>query len=221
MARAEARDTSCSPLRPPKTTITLTKSPLLSIPPILAKARTLFLSLRRREIELVRALPESACHELYVLVEVDAEFLGTTYDVVAVDRRSEGLLLHLLAHAFGLHVLEALGAHQGAGDDEAGELVNGVERLGHGSVAGHLQVVGVPLYGVEDVLGITQSLQFPDPHHRMLVGRRMLFVVHVVQEAGYAPLLLVLAETTGVRPHGSLDGEHVLAQGVALGPGAH
>jgi hypothetical protein len=32
MARAEARDTSCSPLRPPKTTITLTKSPLLSSP---------------------------------------------------------------------------------------------------------------------------------------------------------------------------------------------
>src|ERR687890_2433016 len=55
----------------------------------------------------------------------------------------------------------------------------------------------------------------------MPVLRRILLVVHVVQEAGHAPLLLVLAEAARVRPHGGLDGEHVLAQRVALGPPAH
>src|SRR5215212_7984674 len=103
MARAEARDTSCSPLRPPKTTITLTKSPLLSVPSILAKSRTLFLSLPGRETQLVRDLLEGARHELYVLVEVDAELLGAPHDVVAVHGRREGFLLHLLADALGLH----------------------------------------------------------------------------------------------------------------------
>src|SRR5215210_2877106 len=154
MARAEARDTSCSPLRPPKTTITLTKLPLLSIPPILAKAWGRHLSVARREPELVRAFTQGACHELYVLVEVDAELLGTPHDVVAVHGRGEGLLLHLLADALGLHVLQTLGTHHGAGDDEAGELVDGVERLGHGRVPGHVEVVGVPLDGVENVIGI-------------------------------------------------------------------
>src|ERR671911_1955996 len=151
MARAEARDTSCSPLRPPKTTITLTKSPLLSSPCIVAKARTVFLSPLRREAELVRAISEGASHELYVLVEVDAKLLGATYDVVAVHGRCEGLLLHLLADALGLHVFETFGTHEGAGHDKAGELVYGVERFGHEGVAGHVQVVGVPLYGVDDV----------------------------------------------------------------------
>src|SRR5215218_9662271 len=55
----------------------------------------------------------------------------------------------------------------------------------------------------------------------MLVRRRMLLVVHVVQQTGHAPLLLVLAEAARVRPHCGLDGEHVLAQRVALGPPAH
>src|ERR671911_1647542 len=221
MARAEARDTSCSPLRPPKTTITLTKSPLLSSPCIVAKARTVFLSPLRREAELVRATSEGASHELYVLVEVDAKLLGSTYDVVAVHGRGEGLLLHLLADAFGLHVLQALGAHHGAGHDKAGEFVHGIERLGHESVARYVQVVSVALYSVEHVFGITQSLQLPDPHHRMPVLCRMLLVVHVVQEAGHTPFLLILAKAACVGPHGGLNGEHVLAQRVALGPFAH
>src|SRR5215203_4617310 len=137
---------------------------------------------------------------------------GAMYDVVAVHGRGEGLLLHLLADAFGLHVLQALGAHHGAGDDKAREFVHGIERLGHESVPRHIQVVSVPLYGVEHVFGITQSLQLPDPHHRMPFLCRMLLVVHVVQEAGHAPFLLVLAKAACVRPHGGLDGEHVLAQ---------
>src|SRR5215211_5398799 len=52
----------------------------------------------------------------------------------------------------------------------------------------------------------------------MLGWCRVLLVVHVVQEPGYTPLLLVLAELSGVGAHGGLDGEHVLAKGVALRP---
>ena len=43
----------------------------------------------------------------------------------------------------------------------------------------------------------------------------------VVHEPGDAPGLLVRAEPACVRPHGRLDGEHVLAKRVGLGPFAH
>src|SRR5918994_2382475 len=177
--------------------------------------------LSRRETELIRPLPQSIGHELYVFIEIYAELLGAPYDVFPVHGRSEGLLFHLLADALCLHVFETFGTHEGAGHDEAGELVHGVERLGHEGVAGHVQVVGVPLYGVDDVVGIASALQLPYTDHGMLIRRGMFLVVHIVQETGYAPLLLVLPETAGVGSHGGLDGEHVLAQGVTLCPSAH
>src|SRR5918993_2498773 len=177
--------------------------------------------LSRRETELIRPLPQSIGHELYVFIEIYAELLGAPYDVFPVHGRSERLLFHLLADALCLHVLETFGTHEGAGHDEAGELVYGVERFGHKGVARHVQVIGVPLYGVDDVLGIASALQLPDTDHRMLVGRGVFLVVHVVQEAGYSPLLLVLAETAGIWPPGGLPREHVLAQGVTLCPRAH
>ncbi len=76
MARADARETSCSPLRPPKTTITRANAPpLLSHGPddglILAEAPR-GLPAFGRQPEVVGPLPERARHELYVLVEVNA-----------------------------------------------------------------------------------------------------------------------------------------------------
>src|SRR3712207_9495640 len=82
-----------------------------------------------RETENVAPLAQRTGHELYVLVQVYAELLGAPHYVFPVHGRREGLLLHLLAHALRFESLEALGAHEGAGDDEAGELVHGVEGL--------------------------------------------------------------------------------------------
>src|SRR4028118_2176576 len=74
MARADARETSCSPLRPPKTTITRANTPpLLSRGsddgPILAEA-TRGLPAFGLQPQNVGPFPERAGHELYVLVEV-------------------------------------------------------------------------------------------------------------------------------------------------------
>ena len=46
----------------------------------------------------------------------------------------------------------------------------------------------------------------------------MALVVEVVEQAGEAPQLLVLAEAARVRAHRGLDGQDVLAQGSRLGP---
>src|SRR5215211_2661191 len=184
-------------------------------------ARSTFSVPARCEAELVRMLPQGAGHELYMIVQIYVELLGAPHDIFPVHGRREGLLLHLLADALGLHVLQALGTHQGAGHYKPRELVDGVECLGHEGVAGHVEIVSVPLDGVEYIVGISSLLQLPDTDHGMLIRRGMLLVVHVVQESGYAPFLLVLPKAEGVGPHGGLDGQHVLAQGITLGPGAH
>src|SRR4028118_217431 len=126
-------------------------APLLSNRFILAEAVSGGLSALLLEPQGVRLLPQRGGHKLYVLVEVATEFLGAADDVLPVDGGSEGALLHLFAHALGFHVLKALWAHEGNGDDKARELVDGVEGLGHGGVAGHVEVVGVALYGVEHI----------------------------------------------------------------------
>ena len=62
-------------------------------------------------------------------------------------------------------------------------------------------------------------LELLERHPRMAgleIG--IALVVEVVQQTREAPQLLVPAEPAGVRAHGGLDGQDVLAEGRRLGP---
>src|SRR5688572_28961926 len=71
------------------------------------------------EPELVGLGLEGRDHEGDVVVEVHAELLGPTADVLAVDGRGEGGRLELLLDRLRRHPVDALGPHVRAGRDEA------------------------------------------------------------------------------------------------------
>src|SRR5215467_4000298 len=95
---------------------------------------------------------EGADHEADVLVEVDAELLGAAIHVVPVHRAREALVLELLLHRAGLEPGDgASRAHEGAGGDEARQLVTGVEATIEERHAREAGVVSVGEDGVHDL----------------------------------------------------------------------
>lgn len=71
----------------------------------------------------------------------------------------------------------------------------------------------------EDLLGVAQAPQLLHGPVGVLLG--VLLVVHVVEDAGDGPKLLVLPIAAGVGPHGHLHRPHVPPQGGAFRPGLH
>ena len=65
--------------------------------------------------------------------------------------------------------------------------------------------------GLDHRLRIALFAQHGGAHKRVLVERRMLFIIHVVQQPRHAPNLDVLAEVLGVVFHGGFDGVGVAA----------
>src|SRR2546430_15070084 len=94
---------------------------------------------------------ERADDEADMLVEVHGQLLGAPVDVLPVDRAREALVLELFLDRARLEPRDsAPGPHEGAGGDEARELVAGVESVveqGHPRIA---RVVGVGEDGVDD-----------------------------------------------------------------------
>ena len=89
--------------------------------------------------------------------------------------------------------------------------------LGHAGLAWHAREEGVAEDRLENVLGPPEAAEVPDPFAGMLLigglgGVGVALVVEVVQQAGQAPALLVLAEVSRVGAHRGLDGEHVLPE---------
>src|SRR5512133_634545 len=116
----------------------------------------------RAEAELIGALRERLDDQGDVLVLVDPELLDPPLNLISVDRRSEGRLLELLLDRLRPHALDARGADQGAGGDEAGELVHGIERLRHPGLAGDAHEVGVAAHCVDHLLRIAAVGQLLD-----------------------------------------------------------
>src|SRR5262245_55635138 len=81
------------------------------------------------ESEAWRDCRQRADDEGDVLVQVHAELLRAAVHVVAVHGAGEALVLELLPDRAGLEPRDgAAGTDEGAGRDEAGQLVTGVER---------------------------------------------------------------------------------------------
>src|SRR5580704_8891860 len=82
------------------------------------------------DTEGVGIFAEGGYAEGNVVVEGDAELFGAFDYVFAGDAAGESFVFHALFHGAGLEIEDAFGgAHQGAGDEEAGELVAGKERV--------------------------------------------------------------------------------------------
>src|SRR5262249_59772522 len=94
-----------------------------------------------------------------VLVERDAQLLGSLVDLVAMDARCERRLLELLLHRLRLEPLEAGRANEAARVDEAAELVAGEERLLEKRVAREAEVLCVREHRLDDLFGIALLAQ--------------------------------------------------------------
>src|SRR5262249_18562773 len=96
-------------------------------------------------------------------------------------------------------------------------LVAGVEALFHQALPFHTAVVGMGKDGAADLLGIAAFFEDFVAHERVLGRGGIFFIIEIVQQAGDAPLVFVLAELAGVGAHTGLNGQHVLAQALRLG----
>src|SRR2546426_8829492 len=113
-----------------------------------------------------------------VLVEVDAQLLRAPIDVLAIDRAREGLVLELLPDRARLETgNDAPRADEGAGRDEARELVARVEAPLEERDAWIAGVVGMGQDGSHDLGRPSSREQDLGALHGMLGGRRMHLVV--------------------------------------------
>ena len=93
--------------------------------------------------QLLLALGQSPYDHGQMLVEVDSEVLGPPLKILPAHRGGKTRLLELLTNGLGSHSLKPLGAYVSAGQHEPRELVNGIQRLLHGRLAGNTHEVGV------------------------------------------------------------------------------
>src|SRR5215813_7742355 len=146
------------------------------------------------ETDVGRDGSEGADHEADVLVEVDPELLRTAIHVVPVHRAREALVLELLLRRAGLEPGDgAARAHEGAGGDEARQLVTGVETTIEERHAREAGVVGVGEDGVHDLGRGAAGEENLRPLHGMVRRLRMHFVIEVMEHARHAPAFRVLA----------------------------
>src|SRR6185437_16262380 len=134
-----------------------------------------------------------------VLVEWDAELLGTLADLVAVHAARKRLVLELLLDRRDLEVRKTLGwAHQRARDQKSAQLVYRKERLRHGRIARHARVGRVSQHRSEQRLGDALGAQQIDAPGGMALGGGVFLVgeflvVEIVQQADEPPRLRILA----------------------------
>src|SRR6185295_1177622 len=136
-----------------------------------------------------------------------AEIGGDGFDVLAVDPCREGALLPALLDRLDLDLADVLArADEGCRDEQAGDLFAGEE--------GEVEPVAALDSGPFGVVGedrlddpFVEAPLAEDRHSRfrVLIERRMDLPVPVVEQAGEAPDLGVLAQLFGVPTHGRFD----------------
>ena len=118
-------------------------------------------------------------------VEVDAELGCALNDVFAVDAAGEGFVFHLFLHARDFDVGDGFRRlDQGAGGEEAGQLIAGKEDFGEVRGARHAGVERVAKDCGAEFLGPAQALQFADADEGVLFGRGMALIVKIVEQSG-------------------------------------
>src|SRR5574342_895611 len=171
-----------------------------------------------READAVSDGGERPDDEADMVTEVHAQLLGAAVDIVAVDGASEAFVPELLHDRAWFQAGDgAPRANQGAGGAEARELVAGVQPAVEKGEARAPRVVGMGEDRVHDAGRHTSRQQDLGALHGVLRRHRVHLVVEVVEHAGRAPRLRVLAVARGVGAHGRLHRQGVLAE--ALGPG--
>lgn len=153
---------------------------------------------------------------------IDAERFDAAINVLAADGGGEGSVFEFFDDTGGREGGDAIGPDLAAGDDEAGELIDGEEGGGHGGRRGDAGVGGVGEDGLTDVFVDTELFEVPDADEGVFVARRVAFVIEVVEEAGDdPPVALGGVEAVGAGGHAGGDAFHVLSQGGAGGPFVH
>jgi 2-polyprenyl-3-methyl-5-hydroxy-6-metoxy-1,4-benzoquinol methylase len=189
------------------------ESTQLKAPSPSAKLRVGMLSRCSCQTELARNRFHRINAKRNVLFQIDAQISSAIDNVVAVHAAGKSFVLHLLAHGLRFHLGQRLvRLDQRACRDEAGDFVASVERLFHPTFTLHAAVVGMGENGAAHVFRIAALFQNLVSHKRMLGRRGIFFIIKVMQQAGDAPLVLVLAKLASIGAHARFHGQHVLAQ---------
>src|SRR5687768_4829267 len=133
--------------------------------------------------------------------------------------RGEGRLLPLVLDALDLDVDDVLRrADQGGGDDQARDLVAGVEGVVDGARRMDAGARGVVREdGGDDGLGDAALAQDRGALGGMVGEVGVDLPVEVVEQAGERPVVLFIRrELPSVMPHGGFDGDHVPAEAGVL-----
>src|SRR6202012_2417576 len=160
---------------------------------------------------------------------IDGKFFRAVEDIVAVDAAGEGFVFELFADAGGFDIVDRFaGFDEGAGGEEAGELVAGEENFVQMREARGAGVLGVAEDGVTDLRRPATLFEDADADVGMLLRGGVAFVVEVVQQAGGSVELNALRSVIAdeaeaqdllltVGADAAFDGEGVLEQAGALG----
>src|SRR4029453_1205628 len=156
-------------------------------------------------------------HEADVLVEAHAPLFRSAVPVVKIHGAGETLVLELLLDRCRLEPGDgAAGAHEGAGGDEARQLVARVETSVQQGHARESRVVRMGEDGVDDLRRGAAGDEYLGTLHGMVRGRGVHLVVEVVEHARHPPRLGIGAVTAGGGTHGRFHGQRVLAETVGL-----
>src|SRR5881398_816704 len=122
-------------------------------------------------------------------VEIDAKRLRALDHILTTHSASKSLVFHLLLHGPSVDLHHTLGwPNERRGGDQASELVDGEQRLGHQRRPRHTAVPSVSHDRVEDVLRPAKAAEMPNSPGRMLLGWRVggvriSLVIEVVNES--------------------------------------
>lgn len=155
-------------------------------------------------------------------------------DIVAVDAAGEGFVFELLFDSSYFHVGDGFRwFDQGAGGQEAGQLVAGEENLVEVRDARNAGVLRMAEDGGACFSGPAEALKLADADERVFLGRGVLFVVEVVEQGSgcvesYQTVALTPVIGAGeaeavsfgfaVGGYAGFDGKGMFAEAFALGP---
>ena len=137
--------------------------------------------------------------------------IRTLTDDIPIHGSGERLVLHFLFQAGDLHAVNARGAYQRGGADQAGYGFAAAQR--HIKTPVHRAAIAFRVMGANGLQCFLRQRVFQLFRAFQAVPRRFVCgkrVIPVVQQTGHTPQFLILAKMTGQSPHHGLTGQRML-----------
>jgi hypothetical protein len=145
--------------------------------------------------------------------------LGASDYVFSADLSGKRFVLHFADNGVNPDLTQFFAGHdEGTSDEESRKFIASEQGFRHQCVSWDTRPIGVSQDGIHHVLGKTSLFQKIRSNLRMFRRVGMFFVVKVMKQTDKTPLLFVLAEFAGVKPHRCLNCQQVLSHVLVLNP---